>query len=336
MKSAEAGLKVLLLDRERFPRDKACGGVVGESTVRIFGKDILSVSECEATRNDFFYDWEDIGHIEKREYFFKRRRLDHYLMQRAIESGAEMREAVQATGVTIFKDRATVHTTASDLEAQIVIAADGMSSAIGHSLGLTHHQNLCRYTSMKAEAEVTRRKAAELGVMDPTRQQTYFFSDLLGFAWVIPNNGSVNAGYGSTVDKSERLKQRFYKFLGHLGLEPQQVRGGQIPFVTIRRVYSERVLFTGDAAGFVNPWTGAGIDQGVMASEKAAAVCKAACDSHDFSAEKMSIYQTLCRNQVRRTNWRGSWIKALDCMIPRGAIFPFWFKFFVKRLSTIA
>jgi geranylgeranyl reductase family protein len=335
MKCAEAGLRVLILDRETFPRDKACGGVVGESTVRIFGKDILSVSECEATRNDFFYDWEDIGHIDKREHFFKRRKLDHYLVKKAIESGAELREAVQAAGVTISRDKAVVHTTVGDFEAQIVVAADGMSSAIGHSLGLTHQADLCRYASMKAEPEVTPRKAAELGVMDPPRQQTHFFSDLMGFAWVIPNSGSVNAGYGSTVDKSEGLKERFHKFLGHLGLEPQMVRGGQIPFMTIRRVYAERVLFTGDAAGFVNPWTGAGIDQGVMASEKAAAVCKAACDSQDFSSDKMSTYQTLCAAQVRRTNWRGSWIKALDCLIPRGTIFPFWFRFLVKRFSNV-
>jgi geranylgeranyl reductase family protein len=336
MECAEAGLRVLLLDRDRFPRDKACGGVVGESTVRIFGKDILSVRECEATRNDFFYDWEHIGHIDKREHFFKRRKLDRYLVQRAIESGAELREAVLATGVTISSDKAVVHTTAGDFEAQIVIAADGMSSAIGHSLGLTQHDDRCRYASMKAEVDVTPQKASELGVMDPTRQQTHFFSDLMGFAWVIPNNGSVNAGYGSTIDKSKGLKERFCKFLGHLGLEPQLVRGGQIPLMTIRRVYAERVLFTGDAAGFVNPWTGAGIDQGVMASEKAAVVCKAAFESRDFSAENMSTYQMLCAAQVRRTNWRGSWIKALDCLIPRGTIFPFWFKFLVKRFSTIA
>jgi len=87
---------------------------------------------------------------------------------------------------------------------------------------------------------------------------------------------------------------------------------------------------------FVNPWTGSGIDQSVMASEKAAVVFRAACDSHDFTVDKMSMYQTLSGAQVRRTNWRGSWIMALDRMIPRGAEFPSWFEFFVKRFSTIA
>jgi len=50
----------------------------------------------------------------------------------------------------------------------------------------------------------------------------------------------------------------------------------------------------------------------------------------------MSMHQMLSEAQVRRTNWRGSWIKALDRMIPRGAEFPFWFEFFVKRFSIIA
>ena len=336
MKCADAGLSVLLLDREKFPRDKACGGVVGESTISIFGKELLSLCECHAAKNDFFFNWERIGRIDKTEYFFKRRVLDHYLVGRAVESGAVMREGVQATGVTILKNMAVVHTTAGDFETGIVIGADGFGSTIGRSVGLVHRDLKCRYASMKAEINITPQKGCQLGIMEPPRQQTHFFSDLMGFAWVIPNKGSVNVGYGSTVDRSQGLRERFNRFLGHLDLQPHLVKGGQIPFMTIRQPCTERVLLTGDAAGFVNPWSGAGIDQGVIASEKAAIVCREACDSHDFSAEKMSMYQKLTEAQVRRNNWRGSWIKALDNIFPHGASFPSWFKLFIMWFSNLA
>ncbi len=106
--------------------------------------------------------------------------------------------------------------------------------------------------------------------------------------------------------------------------------------MTLRRIYSERVLLTGDAGGFVNPWTGAGIDEGIVASANAAVVCKEAVDSQDFSAERMSRFQRLCAEQMRRISWRGSWVKVLDRIMPMDAEFPFWVRFLVRRFSTVA
>jgi len=336
MKCAQQGLDVLLIDAEKFPRDKACGGVVGEKAIELIGKDVLTVVERESKIIEFFYDWKYIGHLDSHEYFFKRLKFDHFLVRKAVDSAAILKERTRALGLTVSSSNATVHTTAGDLQGKLVIGADGTNSVIGRSLNLCHHDDVCRYASLKAEIDVTQEKAKELGVEDPPRQATYFFSDLIGFAWVIPNNGSVNAGYGSTVSKAKGLKERFHKFLGQLDLKPQCERGAQIPFLTVDRVYSERVLLTGDAAGFVNPWTGSGIDDGIIASNKAVAVCKEAIDLNDYSIDVLCKYQVLCRNQMRKINWRGHWIKALDSIVPEKYEFPFWVKFLVRKLATLA
>jgi len=336
MKCAEYGLDVLLLDSEKFPRDKACGGVIGEKGIELIGGDVMSVVECEGTGNDFFYDWKYIGSLGTHQYFVKRRRFDHYMVGKAVAAGAEFMEGIKATCLGISSDKTVVRTTAGDFVSNIVVAADGINSTIGRSIGLSHYDDICRYASIKAEVDVSHAKGRDLGVEDPNRQRTYFFSDLLGFAWVVPNNGSVNVGYGSTVSKANDLKARFHLFLAKLALAPQFERGAQIPFMTTKRVYAERVLLTGDAGGFVNPWTGCGIDEGIAASEKAALICKKAVDAQEYSPAILSSYQEICRESIRRISRRGRWIKALDRLVPKGAGLPFWTEYLVRRLRGIA
>lgn len=336
MRCAELGLDVLLLDSERFPRDKACGGIVGESVIGLIGKEAVSVMECDGMGNDLFFNWKFIGSLERHQYFLKRRKFDHYMVKRAVAAGAEFKECTRAAGLTVTADTAVVHTTSGDFQSNLVVGADGTNSVIGKSVGLSHREDVARYVSLKAEVDVSHEKARELGVEEPNRQRTLFFSDLVGFAWIVPNNGSVNVGYGSTMSKAKNLKERFHAFLGKLGLAPQFERGSQIPYSPTKKVYADRVLLTGDAGGFVDPWTGCGIEEGIAASERAAVVCKRAVDSQDFSSATLSLYQELCRDTIKRLAWRAGWVKTLDQLIPGHSDLPFWVEYMVLKFATLA
>ncbi len=336
MKCAEKGLNVLLIDKEKFPRDKACGGIIGDQIVRMIGGDVMSVIECEASITDFYYNWKLIQSMDSHSYFIKRRRFDNYLVKRAVASGSVLVEEARVNGVSVDEKSAVVKTANGDLRANIVIGADGTNSIVAKSIGLSHHDDICRFASLKAEIDVTPKKAKELDIVDPLKKKTYFFQNLIGFAWIVPNGNSVNAGYGSTVSKAKGLKERFHDFLHQVGLKPQHELGAQIPFRTLPRVYGNRVLLTGDAGGFVNPWTGCGIEDGMMASEKAAIMCKMAVDTHEFSASNLSRYREMCKNQITRIKWRGSWIKALDRIMPENSSYPFWVEILLKRLVYFA
>ncbi len=335
MKCAEKGLNVLLIDKEKFPRDKACGGIISDQIVQMIGGDVMSVIESEASITDFYYNWKLIQSMDSHNYFIKRRRFDNYLVKRAVASGSVLVEEARVNGVSVDEEGAVVKTTKGDLRANIVIGADGTNSIVAKSIGLSHHDDMCRFASLKAEIDITPKKAKELDI-DPPKKKTYFFHNLIGFAWLVPNGNSVNAGYGSTVSKAKGLKERFHDFLHQLGLKPQRELGAQIPFLTLPRIYSDRILLTGDAGGFVNPWTGCGIKDGIMASEKAAIMCKMAADAQEFSVSKLSMYQEMCKDQIARVRWRGSWIKVLDRMMPENSSYPFWVEILLKRLVYFA
>ena len=330
MRCVEKGLDVLMLDSATFPRDKACGGVVGETAVRMIGSDVLSLLEREGRENELFWDWSPIGRINSHLYFFKRRKFDHYLVQRAIAAGAKLLENRRVTRVDVRPDKVVVEANGEKHEARLAIGAEGTNSIVGRAIGLSHHDGPYKYASIKAEIDLPPEKIEELGVDNPPHQNTYFFSDVAGFAWIVPNHGSINAGYGAMMRHANGLRQRFFDFLKQLDLPPQDVRGAQIPYLPMRRVYADRVLLTGDAGGFVNPWTGCGIDDGLEASERAAEVAKRAADRGNFSAASLREFQKASRDHLRWIEGRGRWMKALDLLLPIGSRFPWWARYVVR------
>ena len=222
-------------------------------------------------------------------------------------------------------------------EGHMVIGADGTNSVVGRAVGLSHHDGAWKYASIKAEIDLPPETVRALGVEEPTpHQRTFFFSDLLGFAWVIPNAGSINAGYGAMMRHAAGLRSRFYDFLARLGVPPMDVRGAQIPYLPLPRVYANRVLLTGDAGGFVNPWTGCGIDDGIQASERAARVARLAADHGDFRAATLREFQRASRGHMRWINRRGRWMKALDLLMPVGSKFPSGFRYLVPVIARWA
>src|SRR6185437_5056138 len=111
---AAAGKRVLLVDKASFPRDKPCGGGVTLRAARLLPfsiepvvEDVIERLQC---RLDFGPRFERQAHAPLA-YMTQRRRLDHFLLERAAEAGAEVREGVKVD--------------ARELDADVVIGADG-------------------------------------------------------------------------------------------------------------------------------------------------------------------------------------------------------------------
>src|SRR5436853_5016234 len=122
---AAAGPSVLLLDKATFPRDKPCGGGVTGRAARLLPFSIEPVVEDVVDRLECGLRYRHRFTRTARAplaYMTQRRRLDHFLLRKAAEAGAEVREGETAD--------------ARELDARIVIGADGCHGAAAKQLEL--------------------------------------------------------------------------------------------------------------------------------------------------------------------------------------------------------
>lgn len=100
---ADNGLRVLLAERRKLPRDKSCSGILIQKSLdlvrRCYGRDVPLSATCTPTENRGMVFTDDKG----RELRFEqgglnvwRSSFDHWLTEQAAASGAEIRDGVAA------------------------------------------------------------------------------------------------------------------------------------------------------------------------------------------------------------------------------------------------
>src|SRR5512143_1231718 len=90
---AQAGVKTLLIEKERLPRYKPCGGCLSAKTVRLLGFDLSPVIENTIYGAKFTYRSEDPFFIESKNpiaFLVMRDRFDQFLIDRALEAGTRV------------------------------------------------------------------------------------------------------------------------------------------------------------------------------------------------------------------------------------------------------
>lgn len=160
----------------------------------------------------------------------------------------------------------------AELKARLIIGADGPTSIVARKAGLLKFARYLRCAQVETFAE-----------LQNNTTELYFGSSLAPgfFAWLIPAGGFCRAGLctcrGDALRKlrsfveahpvaSRKIKQK--KILTHCA--------GVIPEPLSRKIYTDRVMLVGDAAGHVKPLTGGGIYIGLSCARLAAEVAAAA------------------------------------------------------------
>jgi flavin-dependent dehydrogenase len=132
-----AGKRVLVLEKERLPRYKPCGGGLPTSVLRRFPLDFSPVIEREIRRVRFrFADGREVsaGLPEGAVVTVRRDRFDNYLVSHA---RAEVRDNARA--VDVRQDGAKVEVALASGEtfrASYLILADGANSRLARRVGL--------------------------------------------------------------------------------------------------------------------------------------------------------------------------------------------------------
>ena len=211
-------------------------------------------------------------------YAIDRAAFDRWIVDGAVDAGADLRTSTRATGLRRTEGGWRVATDRDEVEARLVIAADGPASGLARSLGLVRHQD-------QILAYEYRFRAADVSVPDPDRFLLYIGARYDGgYAWVFPKGDAVNVGAGGHIDAHAAA----VAFCREHGMDPERrekVIAGTIPYRYELEAHAvPGFAVVGDAAGVANPMNGAGIHPGLFSGRLAGEFAAAALDRDDPAA----------------------------------------------------
>ena len=286
---ATAGAEVLLLDRAEFPRDKPCGGGVLISAVNLLPYSLDAVTEQTITsfRVRYKRSWEfEHRYHEPLAIMTQRSRLDAFMVERAVEVGAEFRDASPVRGM---EGTSLSLANGDNHRADAIIAADGANGIVRRALGLPRLRGA---VALEGNAARSRQPAGErwsdavgleLGSMPG------------GYGWVFPKGDHCNVGLGGFPAAAPTLRDELSRYADCESFDGDsltELRGHHLPLRDPNSaLVSGRTAFVGDAAGLVDPLSGEGIGNAIRSGQLAsdAALDLIAGTSTDFSSYQSAI-----------------------------------------------
>lgn len=269
---AKQGIRVLILEKETFPRYKSCGGGLTQKTRKIIPFDIGPVIEREIREMAFTIRFRNEFRKKSNEALITtvmRDQFDHYLLEQAVKQGAEVRFNVKALSVITEGYHVEVHTTAGDFKSRLLIAADGAKSTIARSLCLME-KNIYRGFAVEYELRLPP------GELDRFGNTIYLDWGTVptGYAWLFPKKDHISVGVGCINDLVPCLKHYYEQFIENSGIQIEKVLSMKghalLSSQSGNKITAGYTLLAGDAAGLTDPMTGEGIYYAIRSGEIAA------------------------------------------------------------------
>ncbi len=269
---SDNGLRVLIIDKEVFPRQKLCGGLLTLKTLRLLQSIFNETENSLKEKHILNYD------SDCYEVFFRNRRLaknsvnipfyfvnrevyDHFLLSKAKNAGADILEGERVTSINQLTNEVKT-STGKTFKAKYIIGADGVNSKVRQEVFTKNSNSKMWQKNLAMGLEIViDRKKLERQIDHPI---IYFGYVNCGYSWIFPNKERIIVGMGGLNRKNKKgVAKSFYSFLSSLGLPVQQnsrAKGHLVPYGNfLMEPIQGRILLVGDAGGFVDPIFGEGI-----------------------------------------------------------------------------
>jgi len=231
-------------------------------------------------------------------YVLYRDIFDKELARGAIKAGAKL--MLNTCAVDILKEKGKINGIKAkhfddiiDLEADIVVGADGVESKVGKWAGI-------KTTLKPSDLETCAQYTLSNIDLESAYCDFYLGKKIApgGYAWVFPKGKDVaNVGIGvlaslSKPGLSTLLLDKFIK--SHPGLnkgEPIRFLAGAVPVAEPIEAVKDNLILVGDAARQVDPITGGGLMASVEAGKAAGETIGKAVEEQRFDKEILSSYE---------------------------------------------
>lgn len=326
---ARHDMRVLLLDRHRFPRSKPCGGGFSQKAADLFDFDLSPVIETIITRAEISLRSGKPVVVDCPQgagYMVIRDKFDTLLVRKATEAGAELHEQETFRELRREKNGWVIQTDRDQYYGDFLVGADGAVSRTAKALGLM--RSFDRYApALTAEVEVPPE------ILAPMKTCACFDFHVVkkGYAWIFPKSDHFSVGVFSTRSRQNNMNQILLQFISNRDfLRGQKIRywkGGLIPRGGTRHaLVNNSALLAGDAAAMADPFFGEGIyyaaRSGLLAAE---AILKAVADN----TNRLDHYETAVNLEIIQDLW---WARVFNFGFYR---FPFVFYPVIRNSSHL-
>ena len=285
---AEAGHRVLVVERKEFPREKTCGDGLTPRAVHQLHEMGLADRLAGYQRFDGLrsighgvtleLEWPDHPVFPSFGYVVRRRDLDEMVAERAVKAGATLWTGAEATAPVVdgglvagaqIRRKATKAT--ETVSARYVVVADGANSRFGRALGTARDRSYP--LGIAVRGYFTSPMHDDPWIESHLDIRDKLGNHLPGYGWVFPvGDGTVNVGVGllstfagwKDVNTSHLMDAFCETAPERWGISPATAcgppTGGKLPTgSSVAPNVGPTWVVVGDAAGSVNPFNGEGI-----------------------------------------------------------------------------
>lgn len=311
--AAAEGKNVVLIEKEKLPRYKTCGGGLVFRGRNNLPFNIDQVVEKEFKEIEVFFENSPHFFTAKRDEpiitMVMRDSFDQFLVEKAKEKGVVVWEETLLEDLKRSGDGLILNTSRGNIQCNYLIAADGVLSNTARMAGWKESRKLI--PALEYEVEVGKED------YDRLSKKVRFDVDAIpnGYAWCFPKKGHLSLGVGILKKQRIGLKKYLEAYVNKLGIEKiisSSTHGFQIPVGQRKDGFSkDRVFLTGDSAGFADPLTAEGISNALLSGELAAAAISSNFDN-PFSAS--IAYQKLLEEKIL-SDLKSSSVIAFICYV---------------------
>lgn len=301
----ELASKSVLIEKEKYPRDKLCGGAVGGWSDLVLKQLDVSIDTPSIYVNTIecrFKD--DLIQINEPNLFriVQRQEFDYAFAKCALKRGLQLNEGEKLLNFVRKKNHLLIKTNIRNYKVRILVGADGAISKVRQKMNIDNNSlapaiEIFEPVNPKYDREFEEKKA----VFDFSAIE----EGLQGYVWHFPclknDRAYMNHGIGDFRINKKRpkanMKNLFIRELRKRNIhrEMDSWSGHPIRWLSnFESVAQPNVLLIGDAAG-IDPATGGGIHLALSYGELAA---KSIIDAHQTNDFSFSNYIKLLKSHL--------------------------------------
>lgn len=295
--AGKRGLLTLLIEKENFPRYKPCGGALSSYGLSCLDFKLPeSVIERNISKVRVHFRGRFVEGTKETDLavLISRKIFDNFLLEKARETGIEVHTGEKVLDLIEKEDWVEVRTTDNTYLGRFVLISEGSGGTLKYRVRPRDKKTeygLGLVSEIPDKDETIRSRF-------PSTINIHFGIAQGGYGWIFPHAGYYSAGIVGTAQYLGHPKKVLLDFLEENGLSGDfLVRSHIIPKGGIKgKTLNSRLLLSGDAAEFVDAFTGEGISYAIRSGQLAAETV-ANLVMYSLKLSSLKAYESACRQE---------------------------------------